>query len=1020
MFGRDKKKQTELLKTRVFISYSRKDKQFVEQLVPALEAENIEVFIDNSEHRRKDEQDSKSIAIFEDWWKRLEEMIIKSDTVIFVISADSMASEVCQDEVNFAKSHNKRFAPIVWRDPGTIEVPQALSEINYLFFNEGTDFELQIKELITALKTNVEWIRKHTDYTEKALAWKNTTGRNAHKLLQGEDIELAEQWQANILTEAISPTKLQFEFITASRKEKIKRQRRLLMTSIIGTLVGISLMSIAIWQWDLSRRNAERATFEAKSKLLSQSKSLTQKAQELLKDKEAGHLPALLALEALPYIESINEAQKNRPFWPLAKETLMIAENNIGSLNKKRKRKKRNIISFPEIDGVSKIISLKDSNRILVARGSQIILYDVSRDKIINRIKPTNKKNAVRTFQITHDQRSLIFVKKNTTIKNNNTIFIRNFLSGKETKIGFVQDFTGGLAASSDGKTIASTSADGSIYIWNILKRKLSKKLLASGTQFYWPTRAKSYPTVVTFSPNNKKLVSGYKDGTVILWDLISGKELRIFKRHNQDVSAMVFSPDSRKLITASYDKSIRVWDTFNGRELQQFLGHEAFVNSIAISPSGEHIVSASNDKTVRVWDINTGKQIKRFMGHRSYVYSVDISADGKTIYSGSWDGTVRLWNLPDTTLKVLQGHNKGVNEIKLSTNEDFLLSASSDKTIRQWDIKSFRQLRKFTAHTENISNISIAPNSLYFASSADDFTLKLWNKKRKRREFIRTFEGHGNVISDLVFSKDSRYLIGSTYMDGRAFQWNIKTGKIVRTVKHTGLLTLAISSNGELLATAGEDMKIRLWKLKTGKLIKTFTGHKRGVDTIQFSPNDEFLISGSKDKTLRLWRISDGNLVNIFRGHKGSITDVAFLNEGKLIVSGSYDKTLRVWDRLTKTTIMIFTGHEEEVTSIAIAKKLPYLFSSSFDGKIKVWDKPKILDPLLRIKKKLPVCLSEKERRKFFLHPAPPRWCITGPGLEREKNSAKWQPKYPYHTKAWKDWLIAKDAGKSIDIPKQ
>ena len=259
MFGRGKDKQKEPVKTRVFISYSRKDKDFVEKLVPALETENIEVFIDKSEHRPKDEQDVKSIAAFEDWWQRLEEMITKSDTVIFVISRASMASEVCQDEVNFAKSHNKRFAPIVWEDPGTIEVPKALSEINYLFFNEGTNFDVQVAQLVGALKTNVEWIRQHTDYTEKALAWKNTKGRNAHKLLQGKDIELAEQWRDGHPQNAKPPSELQLEFITASRQAQIRGQRRAIVGAVGVALLAIGLAGAAVWQRGEAEINKEES-----------------------------------------------------------------------------------------------------------------------------------------------------------------------------------------------------------------------------------------------------------------------------------------------------------------------------------------------------------------------------------------------------------------------------------------------------------------------------------------------------------------------------------------------------------------------------------------------------------------------------------------------------------------------------------------------------------------------------------------------------------------------------------------
>ena len=91
-------------KARVFISYSRKDMAFADRLEAALKARGFEPLIDRTE-----------IYAFEEWWKRIEALIARADTVVFVLSPDSVASEVALKEVAFAASLNKRFAPIVCR-----------------------------------------------------------------------------------------------------------------------------------------------------------------------------------------------------------------------------------------------------------------------------------------------------------------------------------------------------------------------------------------------------------------------------------------------------------------------------------------------------------------------------------------------------------------------------------------------------------------------------------------------------------------------------------------------------------------------------------------------------------------------------------------------------------------------------------------------------------------------------------------------------------------------------------------
>ncbi len=84
-------------KAKIFISYSRKDMDFVDRLDAALKARGFEPLIDREE-----------IYAFEDWWKRLQALIIGADTVVFVISPDAVGSDQALREVEYAASLNKR------------------------------------------------------------------------------------------------------------------------------------------------------------------------------------------------------------------------------------------------------------------------------------------------------------------------------------------------------------------------------------------------------------------------------------------------------------------------------------------------------------------------------------------------------------------------------------------------------------------------------------------------------------------------------------------------------------------------------------------------------------------------------------------------------------------------------------------------------------------------------------------------------------------------------------------------
>lgn len=118
--------------TDVFISYSRKDKDFVKALHGAL-----------VEHSREAWVDWQDIPLTADWWQEIERGIEAANTFIFVISPDSIASKVCNQEIDHAVRHHKRLIPVVRRDDLEMNlVHPALAKHNWLFFRERDDFDL--------------------------------------------------------------------------------------------------------------------------------------------------------------------------------------------------------------------------------------------------------------------------------------------------------------------------------------------------------------------------------------------------------------------------------------------------------------------------------------------------------------------------------------------------------------------------------------------------------------------------------------------------------------------------------------------------------------------------------------------------------------------------------------------------------------------------------------------------------------------------------------------------------------
>jgi formylglycine-generating enzyme required for sulfatase activity len=200
-------------KLRVFISYSRDDLEFADQLDAALNGCGFECVIDRH-----------GISGGEDWKRRLGNLISEADTVVFVLSPTSARSEICDWEVEEATRLGKRILPIIWRPLEGASPPLRLRERNYIFFYAdpkaapGAGFGTGLAKLVAALNTDFEWLREHTRYLQRAIDW-DRGGRPANRLLSGDDIAEAKVWEVRRPKSAPEPTSLHLDFIRASEEE---------------------------------------------------------------------------------------------------------------------------------------------------------------------------------------------------------------------------------------------------------------------------------------------------------------------------------------------------------------------------------------------------------------------------------------------------------------------------------------------------------------------------------------------------------------------------------------------------------------------------------------------------------------------------------------------------------------------------------------------------------------------------------------------------------------------------------
>jgi len=147
----------------------------------------------------------------------------------------------------------------------------------------------------------------------------------------------------------------------------------------------------------------------------------------------------------------------------------------------------------------------------------------------------------------------------------------------------------------------------------------------------------------ISFSPDGKRIASGDSDGSLRIWEALTGQEIMTIKAHEMPIHCIAFSPDGGCIVSASGDCTSKIWDAMKGTEVTTLCGHEDRVISVKFSPDGKRVITGSNDRAAKLWDATKGVELLTFRVQRG-ADDVTFSPDGKTIAVGTYEGSVVLF----------------------------------------------------------------------------------------------------------------------------------------------------------------------------------------------------------------------------------------------------------------------------------------------------------------------------------------------------------------------------------------
>jgi RNA polymerase sigma factor (sigma-70 family) len=514
-----------------------------------------------------------------------------------------------------------------------------------------------------------------------------------------------------------------------------------------------------------------------------------------------------------------------------------------------------------------------------------------------------------------------------------------------------------GLAFTQDGKVLVSAGRDGWVRLWD---RATGRELRRMGDRDPFQTFA--------LSADGRVLAVGTQGPgrpVVGLWDLAAGKELRrLTLAGTGPPLAVAFRPDGRVLAAAGRAGSITLWDVDTGAEIRTWAGHEGGVACLAFAPDGQSLVSGGQDQSLRLWDPATGRLLRRLEPPRDQAPAVMLapdapvsrpsepldgpivtkavrvlggllagdtvpvapvapaapvrspvlqaaafSPDGRALASGGQDGVIHLWN-PATGEEVrhLAGHPGGTLALAFAPDGRRLVSGGQDWVVRVWDVATGEELRQLPGSLHVVPAVAFSPDGQVIASGSDDFRVRLWDADTGR-DLYPTAE-HQGWIHALEFSPDGK-TVAAGGLDGLIRLWDVAGRKEVARIDRGGAAVegLAFSPDGRTLAALGAVNVVRLVDAADGRERTRCQGHQAIVLAVAWSTDGRVLASGGSDGTVRLWDPDSGKDLRVLVQLQAAVGALAFAPDGKTLAGAANDRTVRVWEVATGRELARMTG---------------------------------------------------------------------------------------------------------------
>ena len=395
------------------------------------------------------------------------------------------------------------------------------------------------------------------------------------------------------------------------------------------------------------------------------------------------------------------------------------------------------------------------------------------------------------------------------------------------------------------------------------------------------------------------------------LWAYASPPLIQPQLGHSRRVDGIAFTRGDRYAVSTSLDGTLRIWDVPSGRELRAV---QAETSVLAVSPDGKTVASggARNGDmatvlVVQIWDIPSGSLIATLehanpRASHSSVTSIAFTPDGKHVIAGSQRPSLTMWNLKSRReLWTVTDFDKWVYSVAVPAAGKSCLVGMANGKIDRRSLADGRKISTITpGHSGPVSSLSISSDGLRAVSaSAGDRSIKSW--KIEDGSVISTMRVTGNHIPHQIrFARDGKALSSG---NGTTRLWDVESGEELLAIESGRVSDITTDGRFIITGEGGSESDVRLWDARDGSAVQTLGAPVAGTRSVAFSPDGRYLLTACNDGTLKLWDLEHLALSKSLVGHENRfsisrhmnyVLSVAFLPDGQTALSGAQGQILR------------------------------------------------------------------------------------------------------------------------------